>query len=93
MYPEPPTIEAEVEFVVEGAGKSCKTVRSYFNALNLFSGIALRLYKLRNFSIQTLLVHELYETTVLIQEVALLHFLGATGTHFTSLEILTSSKT
>jgi hypothetical protein len=27
-YPEPPTIEAEADFKVEGAGKPCKTVRS-----------------------------------------------------------------
>jgi hypothetical protein len=27
-YPEPPTIEAEVDFKVEGAGKPCKTVRN-----------------------------------------------------------------
>ena len=27
-YPEPPTIEAEADFKVQGAGKPCKTVRS-----------------------------------------------------------------
>jgi hypothetical protein len=37
-YPEPPTIEDEVDFKVEGAGKPCKTVRN--NLLGLVSRIA-----------------------------------------------------
>jgi hypothetical protein len=48
-YPEPPTIEAEADFKVEGAGKSCKTVRS--QVLQCVSKIAFSVKEARNTSV------------------------------------------
>jgi hypothetical protein len=52
-YPEPHTIEAEVDFKVEDAGKPCKTVKAHPVSYNMFSEILFFYYAIQDSSLFT----------------------------------------
>jgi hypothetical protein len=82
-YPEPHTIEAEVDFKVEDAGKPCKTVKAHPVSYNCFPKFfsSIMQFRIPLYSPRIVLW---ISSDVLFAESVVLTLFEMAGTHFTS---------